>query len=592
MEESLLVTIIGVRFKKVGKIYYFDPRNLTVKAGEHVIVETARGIECGVCATGNTQVEDSRVVGQLKPIIRIATDTDMQVARGNERQAREAHAIARRKIEEHKLDMRLVAVECTFDLNKILFYFTAEGRVDFRDLVKDLASIFRTRIELRQIGVRDEAKMIGGLGICGRELCCASYLEDFAPVSINMAKEQNLSLNPVKISGTCGRLMCCLKYEYEAYVDLQKHTPRNDSLVETPDGLGTVMSTQMLRSLAKVRLEDDPENPRVYHCDQLQVLRNGRAKKNPNQQGNPRAERSERVERPAKPEKQRSCSHNCGTCSNQCASRKGATPEIDPLLVHEPVAVGMPPKPSKPERPRRAPKQDKPKQTSAPAPVAEAKPAPKRDQTPRCVVAAPQKVAPAPKPAQPNLDQTPRCVVAAPKKVAPAPKPEQPNLDQTPRCVVAAPKKEIPVQPPKAAPAKREDMPRLVRSAPTQNQPAKQATPKREAVKNDVPRRVMAAPQQDAPTPQADGEPITTTMHRFRRPQRPDAGASQVSITPAETIRVARPAPSKRPVLELDEKTSTVAPTQTENGEVKKKRRRRGGNRNKPRTEGSTPTPE
>lgn len=330
-----MVTVIGVRFKKVGKIYYFDPRDLTVAAGQHVIVETARGVECGECATANTQVEESSVVSPLKPIIRIATETDLQVARGNEQQAKEAHAIARQKIAEHGLEMRLVAVECTFDLNKILFYFTSEGRVDFRDLVKDLASVFRTRIELRQIGVRDEAKMIGGLGICGRELCCSSYLEDFQPVSINMAKEQNLSLNPAKISGTCGRLMCCLKYEHEVYTELQRITPRNESLVETPDGLGTVLSSQMLRSQLKVQLENDPENPRIYRCEECTCIRNGRAKKNNNSQcGTP--------------------GHSCGQGGGcNCPSKNNATPEINPLEVQAPVAVGMPEQPKRERRPNK-----------------------------------------------------------------------------------------------------------------------------------------------------------------------------------------------------------------------------------------------
>ena len=251
-----MITVIGVRFKKVGKVYYFDPCGLTVKPGQHVIVETARGVECGECAMGNTEVEDSEVVNPLKKIIRLATDTDLQVARGNERQAREAYQIAKRKIEEHKLDMRLVAVECTFDLNKILFYFTADGRVDFRDLVKDLASIFRTRIELRQIGVRDEAKMIGGLGICGRELCCASYLDDFQPVSINMAKEQNLSLNSMKISGQCGRLLCCLSYEYDWYAEARKKMP-SEGLRFLYDGVNfKVIEVNPITTSVKISGED------------------------------------------------------------------------------------------------------------------------------------------------------------------------------------------------------------------------------------------------------------------------------------------------------------------------------------------------
>ena len=376
-----MITVIGVRFKRVGKVYYFDPCGVTVRRGQHVIVETARGVECGECAMGNTEVPERKVVSPLKKMLRIATKEDLEVARDNERQAKEAFQIARRKIEEHKLDMRLVAVECTFDLNKILFYFTADGRVDFRSLVKDLASIFRTRIELRQIGVRDEAKMIGGLGICGRELCCASYLEDFQPVSINMAKEQNLSLNPTKISGTCGRLMCCLKYEHEVYSELQKITPKLESLVETPEGRGTVISTQMLRGTCKVQLEDSPDEPRTFACADCQTLRSGRAKK------------------------------NNGGCQN-CGKQQRKAPEIDPMEEQEPVAAAEPPVRPRNERPRRvkaAPQSAEPK----PAVLAR-KPrreAPDGSDRPRLVKAAPPKPQPAEQqaaPAQPTEGGEPR----------------------------------------------------------------------------------------------------------------------------------------------------------------------------------------
>ena len=367
-----MLTVIGVRFKRVGKVYYFDPCGITVKRGQSVIVETARGVECGECAMGNTEVSEREVVSPLKKIIRIATERDLEVARENERQAKEAYQIARRKIEEHKLDMRLVAVECTFDLNKILFYFTADGRVDFRGLVKDLAAIFRTRIELRQIGVRDEAKMIGGLGICGRELCCASYLGDFQPVSINMAKEQNLSLNPAKISGTCGRLMCCLKYEHEVYSELQKVTPKTDSLVETPEGRGTVLSTQMLRGTCKVQLEDAPDEPRVFACTDCQMIRSGRAKKNNNNNNN-------------------NGNNHGGECCQNCAKQQ-KQPEIDPMQEQEPVAVAQPPvrpRNGKPRRVKAAPQstEDKP---AAPArkPRREA---PDGSDRPRLVKAAPPK---------------------------------------------------------------------------------------------------------------------------------------------------------------------------------------------------------
>lgn len=367
-----MLTVIGVRFKRVGKVYYFDPCGITVKRGQSVIVETARGVECGECAMGNTEVSEREVVSPLKKIIRIATERDLEVARENERQAKEAYQIARRKIEEHKLDMRLVAVECTFDLNKILFYFTADGRVDFRGLVKDLAAIFRTRIELRQIGVRDEAKMIGGLGICGRELCCASYLGDFQPVSINMAKEQNLSLNPAKISGTCGRLMCCLKYEHEVYSELQKVTPKTDSLVETPEGRGTVLSTQMLRGTCKVQLEDAPDEPRVFACTDCQMIRSGRAKKNNNNNNS-------------------NGNNHGGECCQNCAKQQ-KQPEIDPMQEQEPVAVAQPPVRPRNEKPRRvkaAPQstEDKPA-TPARKPRREA---PDGSDRPRLVKAAPPK---------------------------------------------------------------------------------------------------------------------------------------------------------------------------------------------------------
>ena len=220
-----MTTIIGVRFKSNGKMYYFDPQGVQVTAGTDVIVDTARGLEYGSCVQGNTEVPEQSVVQPLRRMVRIATDADRKTIERNKRRADEAFIVCKRKIEERGLEMNLVTAECTFDMSKMLFYFTADGRVDFRELVKDLAGVFRTRIELRQIGVRDEAKMIGGLGTCGRELCCCSYLNDFHPVSINMAKDQNLSLNPAKISGVCGRLMCCLKYEHEAYAELQKVTP-------------------------------------------------------------------------------------------------------------------------------------------------------------------------------------------------------------------------------------------------------------------------------------------------------------------------------------------------------------------------------
>lgn len=269
-----MATVVGVRFKNAGKLYYFDPGKLWPAAGSYVVVETARGVEYGQVITGVRQVDDEMIASPLKQVLRIATEGDARHAAENEVFEKEAYRICQHKIEEHKLDMKLVGVEQTFDNAKILFYFTANGRVDFRSLVKDLASVFHTRIELRQIGVRDEAKMIGGLGCCGRELCCSSYLDDFHPVSINMAKDQNLSLNPAKISGVCGRLMCCLKYEHEAYAELQKVTPRQGSVVDTPEGRGKVISTQMLRGTCKVQLDDSPEHSLTeFQCTQCCMVK-------------------------------------------------------------------------------------------------------------------------------------------------------------------------------------------------------------------------------------------------------------------------------------------------------------------------------
>ena len=249
-----MATIVGVRFKNAGKLYYFDPGELWPVPGNFVIVETARGMEYGQVITGVREVSDDMVTPPLKPILRIATDRDANHAEENERFEKEAHQICLRKIEEHRLDMKLVGVEQTFDNTKLLFYFTANGRVDFRSLVKDLASVFHTRIELRQIGVRDEAKMLGGLGPCGRPICCGSFLGDFQPVSIKMAKEQNLSLNPTKISGVCGRLMCCLKFEEDNYEQTRRNMPKLGKEVETPDGFGTVFDLNVLKETVTVRV--------------------------------------------------------------------------------------------------------------------------------------------------------------------------------------------------------------------------------------------------------------------------------------------------------------------------------------------------
>ncbi|MBR5478551.1 MAG: stage 0 sporulation family protein [Clostridia bacterium] len=257
--------IVGVRFKELGRVYSFDPCGKIYKKNDEVIVETSRGLEYGYVAEGNYEIPDEEVVEPLKRVVRAATDEDCETLAKNKEKEAEALKICQEKVVEHNLEMKVIDVECTFDRSKLLFQFTADGRVDFRELVRDLASIFKTRIELRQVGVRDEARLLGGLGICGRPFCCSSFLDDFQPVSIKMAKEQNLSLNPTKISGTCGRLMCCLKYEQEAYEDLNRTTPRVDAAVETPDGPGTVVDVNLLRGKLKVRLDDSTElAPRVY----------------------------------------------------------------------------------------------------------------------------------------------------------------------------------------------------------------------------------------------------------------------------------------------------------------------------------------
>ncbi len=276
-----MTEVIGVRFKSVGKVYYFAPKGNQVKKGDHVIVETARGLECGEVALGNRQVEDGSIVSPLKPVVRIATEKDMKVVADNKLKEQKAFEVCLSKIEKHKLNMKLVEVEYTFDNNKILFYFTADGRVDFRELVKDLAGVFKTRIELRQIGVRDESKMLGGLGICGRPFCCSTFLGEFQPVSIKMAKEQGLSLSPTKISGTCGRLMCCLKYEQNVYDELLSITPKVGALVKTPEGRGKVLETNVLTGMLKIRLDDKPDAaPKMIHRDEVTLLKDAQIRLN------------------------------------------------------------------------------------------------------------------------------------------------------------------------------------------------------------------------------------------------------------------------------------------------------------------------
>lgn len=266
-----MIRVVGIRFRNAGKIYYFDPKDFEMEVGSHAIVETARGVEFGTVLIAPREIEDDQVVQPLKPVIRVATEEDEKVVEKNKEKEKSAYKTCQEKIEKHGLAMKLVQAEYTFDNNKLLFYFTADGRIDFRELVKDLASVFRTRIELRQIGVRDETKMLGGIGICGRELCCSSYLSDFVPVSIKMAKEQNLSLNPTKISGVCGRLMCCLKNEEETYEYLNSRLPNTGDTVTTADGAkGEVQSVSVLRQRVKILVEvDDEKELREYPVDEL-----------------------------------------------------------------------------------------------------------------------------------------------------------------------------------------------------------------------------------------------------------------------------------------------------------------------------------
>ena len=272
--------VVDIQFRPGQKVYYFDPAGHDLKAGDHVIIDTARGPEYGFCTAGNHTISAKDIVSPLRPVIRIANEQDEKAAAENQAKEKKAFEFCMKEIAAQKLDMQLVSAECAFDGSRILFFFTADERVDFRELVKTLASTFHTRIELRQIGVRDKAKMVGGLGICGRPFCCASFLDDFQPVSIKMAKTQNLSLNPTKISGTCGRLMCCLKYEQDAYEDLLRTAPKAESFVDTPEGRGTVVEIDLLRQRVKVKMEDQPEVIHTFANADIAVLRSGKAKKN------------------------------------------------------------------------------------------------------------------------------------------------------------------------------------------------------------------------------------------------------------------------------------------------------------------------
>lgn len=266
-----MIDVVGIRFKKAGKVYYFSPGEIDIKKGDNVIVETARGIEFGECVIGCKQIKEEEVISPLKDVIRKATNEDIEKHKQNKAKEKDAMEICLQKIKDHNLDMKLIDVEYTFDNNKVIFYFTAEGRVDFRELVKDLASVFRTRIELRQIGVRDEAKMVGGVGQCGRPLCCSTFLGDFVPVSIKMAKEQNLSLNPTKISGICGRLMCCLNYEQEVYEDIRLKLPKVGSIVDTPSGRGEVIDNNAIKEIVKVKVHSGNEDEIIKEVPVSQI---------------------------------------------------------------------------------------------------------------------------------------------------------------------------------------------------------------------------------------------------------------------------------------------------------------------------------
>ena len=271
-----MIEVINIKFKNRGKCYFFAPNGLQIKSGDKVVVETAKGLELADCCVGNHEVDDEAVVQPLRPVVRLATQDDLRVAEINKKREKEAFEICRQKIQDHGLDMKLVDVECNFEGSKTTFFFTSDGRVDFRELVKDLASVFRNRIELRQIGVRDEAKMIGGIAICGRPYCCGQFLEDFQPVSTKMAKVQSLSLNPTKISGSCGRLMCCLRYEQEAYEELIKKVPKQGAFVETKDGYGTAMQVNLLRQTVKVKLDGSDDSLHVYKPNELAAVPGGR----------------------------------------------------------------------------------------------------------------------------------------------------------------------------------------------------------------------------------------------------------------------------------------------------------------------------
>lgn len=369
-----MTEIICVRFKEGGRSYYFNPNGMTIHPGDHVIIDTSRGVEFGECVEGNRLIDEMEIVSPLRPVLRVATDADFETLKSNQEKEEKAFQICQQKIQEHELDMKLVEVEYNFDGSKIIFFFTSDGRVDFRALVRDLASVFHTRIELRQIGVRDEAKMLGGLGVCGRPYCCSSFLSDFHPVSIKMAKTQSLSLNPTKISGACGRLMCCLKYEQEAYEDVLKRTPKLESLVETPDGVGTVNSVQLLREKVKVRLDNDPDNPQIYSSSEIKVIRSGKGKRpegyelaeqpeRPVQKQKPQAEETEETVTPAAQEQKRA-PRTMRREESRVKRTRAAEPTTDSSVSEE--RAGETEARRSQHRPRRYPNNGSHKQSSQP----------------------------------------------------------------------------------------------------------------------------------------------------------------------------------------------------------------------------------
>ena len=352
-----MIEVVSVRFKNRGKSYYFSPNGLKIEAGKKVIVETSKGLEIVDCCRGNHMVMDTSVIQPLRNVVRIATADDLRVAELNKRREKEAFEICQQKIAEHGLDMRLVDVECNFEGNKTMFFFTSDGRVDFRELVKDLAGIFRNRIELRQIGVRDEAKMIGGIGICGRPYCCSQFLDEFQPVSTKMAKVQSLSLNPAKISGSCGRLMCCLRYEQEAYEELIKKVPKQGAFVETKDGYGTAVQVNLLRQTVKVKLDNDSDDSlRLYKSNELCAVPGGRPK-----DGETPPHVLHYVPEPEEEE--------------EPEEDKWVIPSAEPVLVQEPAQERRENKSRSGNRRRSRPKKPKaPAQTPAAEPKQEAKP--------------------------------------------------------------------------------------------------------------------------------------------------------------------------------------------------------------------------